>query len=643
MSADPVSSSPREAITSTFCRLTKIGLDVSGFVKFRALAIILTSALMTAVGACGPEAAPQEEVPGQSATPVSSAADGALEALMENFWNEKSADEPLASNAFGDFVHMDQLDSLSEAAFEKSRKRFDDAIAELKEIDRRALAPENQTNRDVFEWVLTNERSLLDLKTRYIPLSSIFSWQTTFMQIVAITPFSKQKDYEDYIARLSKFGRYADEAMALMREGIETGYVLPCDSMRDYDQIIQASIAEKAQESFAYKPVEKIPERFDAKFAASVQARVVGEIDKTVTPALKRYLDFYRSEYRPACRKTYGLGALDGGAEAYATIVRYFATTPDATPETVHQLGLSEVERIHGEMKKIRNEVGFDGDLQAFFAFMRTNPDFYVDNEEDYLAQVALIAKKIDRQTPTYFAYLPRNRFAVTPIPAAQAPTSAAAYYQPGSLARGIAGQYFINLHDIGTRSLNDLPALGLHEAEPGHHLQLSIQQELGDLPRFRRSYYISAFGEGWGLYSEYLGEEMGIYETPYERFSRLTYEIWRACRLVVDTGIHAKGWSRQQAIDYMADNSALGLPNIANEVDRYITMPGQAISYKLGELKIKELRARAEAELGEVFSIRDFHTHLLTGGAVPLAVLESRMTDWIEVQKNPTDRQSER
>ena len=458
-------------------------------------------------------------------------------------------------------------------------------------------------------------------------------WYASLPQLVALTPFRTIRDYDDYIARLGQVGRLADEMIALSRRGIETGYVHPCDSLQGIVDGVDTLVPVSFDKSFAYRPAERIPTALNSS-EANIRTRLRAVIEKTVTPAYRRYAKFLRDEYVPSCRKTHGLGALNNGAQTYADLVRYFSTLPDMTPERIHQIGLAEVERIRGQMQAIVRKVEFKGDLRSFFKMMRTKRDFFARDKESYLARIAVISKEIDRQLPRFFAYVPRNRFALTPIPDAIAARATIAYYQPGSAKDGVPGQYFVNLHDLASKSLVELPALSLHEAEPGHHFQISIQQELDDLPRFRRTYYISAFGEGWGLYAEHLGVEMGIYSTPYEHFGRLSFEMWRACRLVVDTGLHAKGWTRQQAIDFMLANSSLSRANITNEVDRYITYPGQAISYKLGELKIKELRQSAEAALGEHFSLRDFHAHLLMGGAIPLQALDRRMKEWVSSQQ---------
>lgn len=562
-------------------------------------------------------------------------ADERLSALMEEFWDAEVADRPFFPNVMGDLTHLDAVDQLGEAALEARLERYDAALAALATIDRSALSAYNLPNRDTFEWMLTNERALLALPNRYAAIAAAGRWYDMFTYAARGVPLLTREDFEHYAARLSKIGAHADEAIALLRDATRLGYVAPCAVVERRLPMLKRALAVDVDEHFAVRRLAEIPADAEPEFASDIRTRIRSIVSETVIPAQQRYLDFYRDEYAPACRQTAGLASLEHGGEIYRALLDYYATTPDDDPRTVHEVGLAEVARIRGEMQSIVDEVGFDGDLPGFFRFMRTNPDFYVSDADAYLARAAAIAKKIDGVLPRYFAYLPRNRFTIVPVPADRAPTSALASYQPGSLSGGIPGRYFINLHDLETRSLNDLPAVGLHEASPGHHLQLSIQQELDALPRFRRAYYISAFGEGWGLYSEFLGEEMGIYETPYERFSRLTLEIWRACRLVVDSGIHAFGWTRQQAIDYMTENTALSANNIVNEVDRYIMNPGQALSYKLGEFRIRELRDRAEEALGSEFSLRDFHAHLLLGGSMPMKVLDTHMTEWLEARRS--------
>jgi len=561
----------------------------------------------------------------------SPSADDRLNKLMENYWDRYVQIRPLAANVFGDMRYLDRMDDYSEAGAQKLRENIAASLEAAHNITRADLSADNQTNYDMFIWMLENEGPAFDLPTRFQPISTISSWHSIIPLLSARTIIRSEDDGDTYVRRLNNTGAMADQIMALLRAGINTGYVHPCDSFKNYHQSI--TVPESAEKSPAYVPVLRMESALPDDVKARIKAAIISAIENTVTPAYARYRAFMRDEYQPACRDSYGLSALDGGSEAYEYWVRYYATTPDMTADKVHALGLSEVARIRAEMQAVIDEVGFEGTLADFFGFMRTNPEFYTEDPEIYLAQIASIAKRIDAKLPEYFAYQPRNRFTTTKIPDSIAPRTTVAFYQPGSAKTGTPGQYFVNLYNLKTKSLNSLPALGIHEASPGHHWQLSIQQELSDMPSFRRYYYISAFGEGWGLYTEFLGEEMGIYKTPYEYFERLTFEMWRACRLVVDSGIHAKGWSRQQAIDYMADNTSLSLDNITNEVDRYITLPGQAISYKLGELKIKSLRREAEDALGARFSLRDWHAHLLLGGSLPLAALEKRMDAWVADQ----------
>ena len=358
-------------------------------------------------------------------------------------------------------------------------------------------------------------------------------------------------------------------------------------------------------------------------------------IEEVVNPAYQAFADFYAESYDPACRTAVGLSSLPGGREAYDHALRYY-TSLDTDASTIHALGRREVDRIRGEMEAVMTEVEFEGDFAEFLAFLRSDPQFYASDEETYLHRVAWIGKTIEARLPQFFSRLPSNPYGISVIPEQIAPLTATAFYQPGAPDGTRAGQYFVNLHDLSSRPLYELPALGLHESVPGHHLQISIQGENQDLPNWRRFYYFHAFGEGWGLYAEFLGEEMGIYTTPYERFGRLSYDMWRAARLVVDTGMHAMGWTRQAAIDFMLANTGLTRANVIAEVDRYITYPGQATAYKHGELKIRELRRRAEDALGERFDLREFHVEVLTGGSLPLKVLDNRVQRWIERQDRP-------
>jgi uncharacterized protein (DUF885 family) len=414
-----------------------------------------------------------------------------------------------------------------------------------------------------------------------------------------------------------------------MKAGLARGFTLPQVVLEGYEGTISSQVVEDATASLFYQPFEDLPfsvaaEKHEALRAAGRQA-----IREAVVPAYGEFLDFMVKAYIPGARQTIGASELPRGREYYASRIRQF-TTLDLSAEEIHQLGLAEVARIRQEMDAIIREVDFEGDFAAFLAFLRTDPRFYAQSAEELLKEASYLAKRMDGKLPSLFKTLPRMPYGVEPVPAHMAPKYTAGRYvgtSPGSTQPGL---YWVNTYALETRPLYALPALTLHEAVPGHHLQGALAQEMENLPDFRRFSYISAFGEGWGLYSEWLGIEAGIYTDPYSRFGRLTYEMWRACRLVVDTGLHAFGWSRQRALDYLASQTALSLHEVTTETDRYISWPGQALAYKLGEMKIRQLRRRAEEALGERFDVREFHDALLRNGSVPLPVLEQIIEGFI-------------
>lgn len=559
---------------------------------------------------------------------VAADADTRLEALMAQFWQSELEASPLMATSLGESGFDHRLDHVSEHTLDGRVRDYDRALADLAEIHNDDLSAVNRVNSQVFNWLLSSERETLASNWRYMRFTAYSSWHSSFAQVVALTRFRNEQNFRDYLARLKQFPRYADENMALLRRGVALGYVQPCVTLKGYADSISGYIANDVEESVFFEPFVGIAIG-NSKLEAELVAEAKRIIAESVNPAYAEYHEFFVEQYLPACRQTAGLAQLPGGPELYSHFIRFF-TTLDTNPNQVHALGLVEVERIRREMQAIIKEVEFEGDFEGFVHLLRTDAKFYPQDAESYLAKAASIAKQVDGKLPEYFSYLPRNPFGLKTVPATTAPKSTTAYYQPGAADGSRAGQYFLNLYDLKSRPLYELTALTLHESVPGHHLQISIQQELEHLPEFRRHYYFHAFGEGWGLYAEYLGEEMGLYKTPYDRFGRLVYEMWRACRLVVDSGIHAKGWTRQQAIDFMAANTALSIHNITAEVDRYITWPGQALAYKHGELKIRELRVQAEQALGARFSLREFHTLVLTTGAVPLMVLDTAVQDWI-------------
>ena len=561
-----------------------------------------------------------------------SPSDGALELLMEDFWEAQVRASPLAATLWGENRYRDRIDDFSPQALAAQVARLDQAIAALGEIDPRDLSPANREHYEAFEWMLTHERRNLDFGTRFFTITSLGGWHTRFADLIRATPYSSEQDYRDLLARLAGFGPYARQNVDLLRMGMESGYTQPCASLQGYGRSITGYVSDTPEASVFARPFAAMPDSLPAPVREELRGEALRVIDEVVNPAYQAFADFYAESYEPACRTSVGLSSLPGGREAYDHALRYY-TSLDTDAPTIHALGRQEVARIRAEMEAVMDEVDFEGDFAEFLAFLRSDPQFYASDAETYLRHVAWIGKTIEARLPQFFSRLPSNPYGISVIPRQIAPMTATAFYQPGAADGTRAGQYFVNLYDLSSRPLYELPALGLHESVPGHHLQISLQGENEDLPDWRRFYYFHAFGEGWGLYAEFLGEEMGIYRTPYERFGRLIYDMWRAARLVVDTGMHAMGWTRQEAIDFMLANTGLARANVIAEVDRYITYPGQATAYKHGELKIRELRQRAEAALGDRFDLREFHVALLTGGSLPLKVLDNRMQRWIDAQ----------
>ena len=558
--------------------------------------------------------------------------DEALDALMEDFWESEVRASPLSAALFGETRFRDLVDDVSLEAFAARRDRLDQALAALADIENGALSPESSEQYEVFEWMVREERRNLDFETSYFNITATGGWHTYFPQIIQATPYASEEDYRNLLARLRAFEGFARQNMDLMRRAIDTGYTQACESLQGYGQTITGYLSETAEQSLFAKPFDAMPDSISEEQQTELRADALQVIQEVINPAYQEFAEFFEKAYGPACRRGVGLSSLPGGREAYDQALRYY-TSLETDANSVHALGLSEVRRIRWEMEDIIEEVNFEGDFAEFLNFLKTDPRFYAKDEESYLNHAAWIAKSIDGRLPRYFARLPSNPYGISVIPAHVAPKATTAYYQPGAGDGTRSGQYFLNTYNLSSRPLYELPSLTLHESVPGHHLQISFQGENKSLPDWRRFYYFHAFGEGWGLYSEFLGEEMGVYTTPYERFGRLIYEMWRAVRLVVDTGLHAFGWSRDQAIEYMLENTGLTQANVIAEVDRYITYPGQATAYKHGELKIKELRRRAENTLGGAFDLREFHLQVVSGGSMPLTLLDARIQRWIDAQ----------
>jgi uncharacterized protein (DUF885 family) len=568
-----------------------------------------------------------QAVPGRAGEPALR-----LHALFDRDWEARLRESPLFATSVGRHDYDDRLPSVTPADLARRQERRKAELAELKSIDRTKLPDAEQVNYDIFRRQLDEAIESYDFGDYEMPINADSGFHSGFSRLPKEMPLRTVKDYENYISRLNDWPRYVREQMALMRLGLKRGFTVPRATLAGYDQSIAAHVIDDPAKSVFWPPFAKFP----TGVPASEHERLQREGRASVLNAIGGYrelLNFFRNEYYPGCRTTLAASDLPNGRAYYQHAIRAF-TTLDLPPDEIHKLGLAEVDRISKEMDIVMKETGFTGDFPAFLHFLRTDPRFYAKTPHELLAEASFIAKRIDGKLPSLFGKLPRLPYTVEPVPDDIAPKYTSGRYVGPAEGSGQPGIYWVNTYALESRPLYNLVALTLHEAVPGHHLQISISRELANLPNFRRYSYISAFGEGWGLYCEWLGLEAGIYSDPYSNFGRLTYEMWRACRLVVDTGIHSMGWTRQQAIDYLASHTALPLHECETEVDRYISWPAQALSYKLGEMKIKELRRKAEAQLGTKFDVREFHDVVLGSGAVPLSVLETNVDRWLATKR---------
>ncbi|MDQ7077870.1 MAG: DUF885 family protein [Robiginitomaculum sp.] len=490
-----------------------------------------------------------------------------------------------------------------------------------------------KVNADLLDFVLHDRLARARFDEAAMPFTNDSGFHTDAGYLARSTRATNVQEAEAWIARLNALPTYFEQNMDNLRAGIDEGITQP---QLVVDAVIATLKATLADQDFAKgfaAPFNTLPAGMADAEKTALQERLNAAITDKVRPAYENLLQFFEEEYRPEARSSIGISDVPGGAAYYADLVKIFTTT-DMTPAQVHDLGRSEVARIRKEMEKVILQSGFEGTFAEFLNFLRTDPQFYAKTPGELLRHAAWIAKKADDQMPKMFSKLPRLPYGVRPVPAAIAPHYTTARYWPGDARNHRAGGYMVNTYALDQRPLYELPALTLHEAVPGHHHQIALAQELKNVPAFRKDLYLTAFGEGWGLYAEKLGIEMGMYTTPYENFGRLTYEMWRACRLVMDTGIHAMGWTRDQAMKCLQDNSALSLHNIETETDRYIAWPGQALGYKIGELTILRLRKKAETALGENFDLRAFHDEVLSDGSITMAMLEAKIDRWIKGQE---------
>ena len=571
------------------------------------------------------------------ATIVSAAAsdeDDRLRRFFDREWRWGLEQFPEGATSLGDNRYNDRLTDLSLEAIAVRKQRTETERAELRTFHRDALSPAERVNYDLFlhdvEIGIEGDR----FPSEYLAVGPRSGIQIDLPSLPEQTPFRNVRDYEMYLARLSAIPRQAEQVLVLLRKGVETGWVPARIAVEKVPDQLRAESSGAPEKSGFFEPFTRFPDAVPAAERARLTAAARETIGGRVQPAYAKLLKYFSENYLGACRRDVGAWALPDGDAFYRYSVRLYTTTA-LSPREIHDIGLREVARIHAEMEKIVSETGFRGSFADFLKDLRTNPKFYYGSPADLVTGYRDIAKRIDGELPRLFATLPRNSYGVKVIPEAAQPAQTTAYYQAGAPDGSRAGAMMVNTYRLETRPRYEMEALTLHEAVPGHHLQISRAQELTNLPDFRRNAYYTAFGEGWGLYAESLGNDLGLYGDPYSRFGQLTYQMWRACRLVVDTGMHAFHWERQRAIDYMLENSAKSENDITVEVDRYISWPAQALAYKIGEMKIRELRTRAEKALGGRFDVRRFHDAVLGEGSLPLDVLEKNVDVWIaEEQK---------
>ncbi|NND62646.1 MAG: DUF885 domain-containing protein [Flavobacteriaceae bacterium] len=507
-------------------------------------------------------------------------------------------------------------------------------LKRLKELDAKMLSESEAISLELLKFQLEETINQFEFEMYLNPLLSDSGFHSSWTYMVrSLTNYDQVKKY---LNRLNAIPKVVDQHLVLLREGLDKGISQPRVIFEGYETSYNDHIVSNYEDSFYYGPFKSLPENLTETQKDSVLRVARTAIETAVIPQYKKIKNFFEKEYLPKTRTSIGVSEIPKGEEYYQSRINYYTTSTDYTADKIHNIGLKEVARIKSEMEKIIIEVGFKGTFSEFLNFLRTDPQFYAKTPKELLMIARDMAKRADEQLPKFFKTLPRKPYGVAPVPDAIAPKYTGGRYIPTSPESTNPGYYWVNTYNLPSRPLYVMPALTVHEAVPGHHLQMALNQELGDgIPKFRRNMYLSAYGEGWGLYTEYLAAEMGMYTTPYERFGQLTYEMWRACRLVVDTGIHAKGWTRDQVVDFMVSNTALSIHEVNTETDRYISWPGQALSYKIGELKIRELRAKAEEILGQKFDIREFHEVILEEGTVTLAILENRINNYIARTKN--------
>ncbi|MCF6293135.1 MAG: DUF885 domain-containing protein [Robiginitomaculum sp.] len=537
---------------------------------------------------------------------------------------------PIAAGNEGDMQALSKMPDVSKKtnlARQEQNKKY---LKRINAILQQELLPSDRINADLLHYMLSNRVARGDFDTSAMPFSNDSGFHTSLDFIARTTRITSIAMGEAWVARLNDVPRFLAEHRANISRGVTSGFSQPKIIVQGVVETLEAQIADDSMLNSLLAPLSALPVSTSAEEKQRLTGQITQAFKQQVLPAYQQTYVFMRDEVLPKSRDSIGISAAANGREYYEVLVKAFTTT-DMSAQQVHDLGKSEVARIRAEMQEVIAETGFEGSFAEFLEFLRTDPQFYAKTEDELLMRASYISKQADDKMPEFFGLLPRLSYGVRPVPASIAPNYTTARYWPGDIKQGRAGGYMVNTYDLKSRPLYELPALSVHEAVPGHHHQIALAQELKDVPKFRKRLYVTAFGEGWGLYTEKLAVEMGIYKTPYEHFGRLTYEMWRACRLVMDTGIHAFGWTREQAKACLTDNSALALHNIETETNRYISWPGQALGYKIGELTIWRLRHKAETELGDKFDIRAFHDEILKDGAMTMAMLEAKINGWIK------------
>jgi uncharacterized protein (DUF885 family) len=568
-----------------------------------------------------------------SAAPAFAAPADDFRALMNEHYQWLLRENPTEATALGVRDHDERIRDLSPEARERRLRETRAFLARLEAIPADRLSPADRVNRGILRRLLAEDIEAEGFGQRDMLFTTYAGWHQGFAGLARNLPFRTRADYESYLARIAQYPRLNDQALAITANAVRGRFTLPCSVLANHERTISGVIADDPARSRFYEPFARTrPAAIPEADWAALQARARTIIAEAINPAYRRHLEFYTREYKPHCAASDSVRDQPNGAAYYAFRARA-ETTTDLSPQQIHDIGIREVARIRAEMDQVARQAGFPS-REAYIRELRTNPRYFARTGEELMRETARVTREIDGHLPRLFGTLPRLTYTIRAIPDEIAEGTTTAYYNQGSPESGIAGTYYVNLSKLDQRPLWEVPALSLHEAVPGHHLQIALQQEV-DIAPFRRNFaFFTAFTEGWGLYAESLGGEMGLYDTPDRRMGELSYQMWRASRLVVDTGIHAFGWDKARAIAFMRENTALTEANIEAEVNRYISWPGQALGYMIGRLKILELRARAERALGERFDVRRFHDAVLRNGSIPLDVLEAQIDEWIAAER---------